>query len=270
VGAANLVSGVFQGIPVGGGLSGSAANEAAGAKSQVSTATTSVIVVLTLLFLMPLFANLPDAVLAAIVIEAVRGLVDVRETVRYVRLRNGVVPHLAAILGVLTLGVLQGMLVAVVLTVALLLRSLARPRVPELGRLPGTRIYVAVTGHPDASRLFGLRILRPDGPLMFANAGVVRDRLLEAARLEPRPRQLLVNLEATADLDVTANDMLADAQAELARDGVELALTRVRGRVQGFLERSGAMDRIGRDRVFRSQTDAVRAYEARHVGGVGA
>jgi MFS superfamily sulfate permease-like transporter len=265
VGAANLVSGLFQGIPVGGGLSGSAANEAAGARSQVSTAVTSVLVVLTLLFLMPLFSNLPDAVLAAIVIEAVRGLVDVRETARYLRLRNGVVPHVGAILGVLVLGVLPGMLLAIVLTIALLLRRLARPRVPELGRIGGTHVFVSVTGHPDAVRTPGLRILRPEGPLMFANAGEVRGRILDAARQEPRPVQVLVNLEATADIDVTAADMLSDVQAELERSGIELALTRVRGRVQWFLERSGALARIGATRVFRSQNDAVEAFEARRA-----
>jgi MFS superfamily sulfate permease-like transporter len=264
LGAANLASGLFQGITVGGGLSGSAANDAAGARTPLATLVTSGVVVLTLLFLLPLFAGLPDAVLGAIVVVAVLPLLDVKEMHRYAGLPQALLPHLTALFGVLVLGVLGGMILAVVLTFVLLVRDLARPRISMLGRVPGSRTVVALDHHEEARPIPGLVILRPEGRLFYGNAERIRERLLAVARAEPRPRQVLLNLEATPSLGVTANDMLDRAAQDLGRLGVEMALTRVHDDVLGYMRLSGLLARLGESRVTVSLTDAVDRFLHAH------
>jgi high affinity sulfate transporter 1 len=264
LGACNVASGLFRGICVGGGLSASAANDAAGARSPVSVLTAAGVIVLTLVLLMPVFALLPEAVLAAIVIDAVRRLVDVRELARYVRLRSGVIPHLTAALGVLAVGVLPGMLIAVLVSIVLLLRVLSRPAVVELGRVGRSRVFVPL-GTADVAPVPGLVILRPEGPLFFANVDGVRNRVREALAAEPRPRQVLLNLGASPVLGVVSHDLVEQLRDELSREGVELALARVTPQVEGFLRRSGLSERLGPDRVFTSQNDAVDAFLRRHA-----
>ncbi len=263
LGAANVASGLFHGIGVGGGLSASAANDAAGARSPLSLLTAAGVIILTLLVLMPLFALLPQAVLAAVVIDAVRRLVDVKELARYVRLRSGVIPHLTAAVGVVVLGVLPGMLIAVVVSLVLLLRFLSRPTVSELGRIGDSRVFVPLESEERVAAVPGLTILRPEGPIFFANADRVRDRVREALRVTPAPRQVLLNLGATPLLGVVSHDLLAQLEATLSGAGVELALCRVTPEVQAFLKRAGLYDRLGPQRVFASQNDAVESFLAR-------
>jgi high affinity sulfate transporter 1 len=261
LGAANVASGLFQGIAVGGGLSASAANERAGARSPASVLTAAAVVVLTLLFLMPLFSHLPHAVLAAIVIDAVRRMVDVRELARYVRLHSGALLHVTAAVGVLVLGVLQGMLLAVVLSIVLLLRVLSRLEIVALGRLRDTRVFLPVGTRPEVETVPGLLILRPEGPIFFANASRLRDRVRAALADEPRPRQVLLNLGASPVLGVAGHDLILQLHAELSRESVELALARVTPQAVDFLRRDGLLATLGEHRVFASQNDAVDAFE---------
>jgi high affinity sulfate transporter 1 len=260
LGVANVGSGLFQGICVGGGLSATAANDAAGARSGASVLTASAVILLTLLFLMPVFALLPQAVLAAIVIDAVRRLVDVKELLRYVHLRSGVIPHLTAAIGVLTLGVLPGMLIAVLVSIVLLLRLLARPDVSELGRVAGSRVYEPLESDAEAAPIPGLTILRPEGQLLFVNVDRVRERIRSALQAPEPPKQVLLNLSASPVIGIGAHDALAQFHDDLAKGGVELALTRVTTPVRTMLERSGLLARIGPERVFASQNEAVEAY----------
>jgi sulfate permease, SulP family len=270
LGGANVASGLLQGICVGGGLSASAANDAAGARSAASAICASGVIVLTLLFLMPVFALLPQAVLAAIVIEAVRRLVDAKELARYVRLRSGVLPHLTAAVGVLALGVLPGMLLAVLVSIVLLLRTLARPDVTELGRVRGQRHLAPLDGADGAERVPGLTVLRPEGQLFFGNVDRLRTRV-RGIVTDPHPeRQVLLNLSASPVLGVASLDALAQVHEDLERRGVELALARVTPAVRAFLARSGLLARIGEGRVFESQTVAVEAFLRRHGGAGGA
>jgi high affinity sulfate transporter 1 len=263
LGAANVASGLFHGICVGGGLSASAANDAAGARSSAAVLAACAVIVLTLLFLMPVFALLPAAVLAAIVVDAVRRLVDVKELARYVRLRSGVLPHLTAAVGVLAIGVLPGMLLAVLVSIVLLLRHLSRPAVSELGRVGTSRAF-APLGEEDAVAIPGLSILRPEGPIFFANADRVRERVREELQEGRPPRQVLLDLGASPVIGVASNDALAQLHGDLEREGVELALTRVGPAAEAFLRRSGLLDRLGPDRVFASRNDAVAAFLRRH------
>jgi len=263
LGVANVASGLFRGICVGGGLSATAANDAAGARTSASAITASVVIVLTLLFLMPVFALLPSAVLAAIVIDAVKKLVDVKELARYVRARSGVLPHLTAAVGVLALGVLPGMLIAVLLSIVLLLRTLSTPTVLELGRVGDSHVFAALASGENVAAIPGLVILRPEGPLFFANTDRIRDVVREAIQRDAKPKQVLVNLGASPVFGIAASDALLQIRDDLEREGVELSLARVTPEAKAFLARSGALARLGEDRVFASQNDAVDAYLAR-------
>jgi MFS superfamily sulfate permease-like transporter len=157
------------------------------------------------------------------------------------------------------------MLVAVLVSIVLLLRLLSRPEVSELGRVGDSRVF-APLGDEGVAPVEGLTILRPEGPLFFANADRVRDRVREALRAERPPRQVLLNLGATPTLGVVTHDLLAQLFDELSRAGVDLALARVTGDVEDFLRRSGLLARLGPERVFASQNDAVEAYLRRHGG----
>ena len=198
MGLANLASGITQGIIVGGGMSGTAANAAGGARSQLSSITAALISVLTLLFLMPLFQNLPEAALGAIVIHAVWHLADVKEMRRLASLKTGSIwVALTAIAAVLVLGVLKGLILAMCLTLAALLKKVSAPLDSVLGRLPGTGTFVDLALHSEAESIPGLLILRPNGLLFFANANRFSNRLRAAIKNAPGPiREVILNLEA--------------------------------------------------------------------------
>jgi anti-anti-sigma factor len=218
---------------------------------------------------MPVFALLPEAVLAAVVIDAVRRLVDLKELARYVRLRSGVLAHLTAAVGVLAVGVLPGMLIAVIVSLVLLLRVLSRPEVAVLGRVGDSRVFVPMGSEDDVAPVPGLTILRPQGPIFFANVDRIRDAVREARGGESPPRQILLNLGATPVLGIASHDLLAQLHEELSAAGVELVLARVTPEVEEFLRRSGLLSRLGPERIFSSQNDAVEAFLHRHGGGAG-
>jgi MFS superfamily sulfate permease-like transporter len=261
IGAANLASGLSQGIIVGGGMSGTAANAAGGARTQISAIASSLVVVLTLLFLMPLFQSLPEAVLGAIVIHAVWHLLDVREMQRLARLGMGSIwVALTAIVGVLILGVLNGLVLAMCLTLAVLLEKLSAPRLSVLGKLPGTGAFVDVDVHHEAECVPGLLIIRPDGILFFANANRVRNELRTAIIEASRPiGRVVLNLEASPEIDLTWMDMLDQLRSELNEDGIALSLARVADPVRDLLHRSGFLERLGENNLFWNVHAAVDA-----------
>ena len=261
MGLANLASGFTQGIVVGGGMSGTAANAAGGARSQLSGITTALISVLTLLFLMPLFQSLPEAVLGAIVVHAVWHLADVKEMRRLASLKTGSIwAALTAIAGVLVLGVLKGLILAMCLTLVALLKKVAAPQDSVLGRLPGTGTFVDVARYPQAEAIAGLLIFRPNGLLFFANANRFCGRLRAAINDASGPiREVILNLEASPEIDVTVLDALEELRSELNEDGIKLAFARTSDSVRGLLERSGFLERLGEGNVFWGVDSAVDA-----------
>ena len=259
LGVANLASGFTQGIIVGGGMSGTAANAAGGAKTQLSAITASGVSILTLLFLMPLFRNLPEAVLGAIVVHAVWHLADVKEMRRLAGLKTGSIWAAAtAIVGVLAIGVLRGLILAMCLTLIALLKKVSAPQDSILGRLPGTGNFVDVTRYSQAQLIPGLLIFRPDGVLFFANANRFSTRLRAAIKDAVTPvRDVILNLEASPEIDVTVLDMLDQLRTELSSDGIRLALARISDPVRALLARSGFLERLGEGNVFWGVDSAV-------------
>jgi MFS superfamily sulfate permease-like transporter len=226
----------------------------------MSTITTGLIFVLTLLFLMPLFQNLPEAVLGAIVIHAVWHLADVKEMRRLASLRTGSIwAALAALTGVLTLGVLRGLILAMCLTLAALLKKVSAPQVSVLGKLPGTGTFVDMGRHPQAEPIPGLLIFRPNGLLFFANASRFSGGLRSAIQGTGPIHHVVLNMQASPEIDVTVLDILEELRNELNESGIGLALARISDPVRVLLSRSGFLDRLGESNVFWGVDNAVEA-----------
>jgi SulP family sulfate permease len=261
MGMANLTSGLFGGMIVGGGMSGTATNDSAGARTQLSTITASLSVGLTLAFLLPLFRNLPEAVLGAIVVHAVAHLADVGTLKYYAKLRTGSIwAALVALVGVLQMGILKGLIFAVGLTLIALMHKLSSPQDSVLGRLPGSENFVDVGRYPEAEQIRGLLIFRPNGILFFANANRVHSRLRELVKATgPSLRVVIINLEASPAIDVTCLEMFARLQGELRELGIDFYFARVADPVRDLFKRSGFVEEL-EGRLFRGVDSAVNAY----------
>jgi len=248
LGAANLGAGLFRGFPIGASLSKSAAADAAGGRSQVAGLVAAASTALVALFLTPLFENLPEAALGAIVIVAVSGMFKVKELQRLYALRHTDFWLAAiALFGVLTFEeVLYGLLVAVLASLLALVIRTRRPQISRLGRLPGTLEFKNVDRHPDALIPSGLMILRPDEAIFFANAESLRESIRDLVETaDPPVDTVLLDLGLTNELDIPGVEMLMDLQSELATNNVELRLCEVYGPVHDLLIRSGAIETIG-------------------------
>jgi high affinity sulfate transporter 1 len=266
LGAANLSTGLFGGFTTDASLSQTATAEAAGAKSQVASIVTAALILATAVFLAPAFANLPNAVLGAIVIAASLSLMDVKEMRRYwAWRRTDFLIALVALVGVVMTTVLVGLVIAVLLSVAFLLYRASRPYVATLGQMPGYRAtFGDLLRHPDAQPIPGLLVVRIDAPLYFFNANVARTQIRDLLRArQPAPHGLLIDLAATADLDVTTTDMLFDLVNELQAASIEVLIAQVKSSVRDRLRRTGLLAKIGEDRLYLSIGSAVTDFQRR-------
>ncbi len=267
LGAANINAGLFQGFTVDASLSSTATADEAGERTQLSSIVTAVLIIITLLVLAPLFYNLPNAVLGAIVIASVIGLMDVAELKRfYGSNRVDFVLAMVAMFGVLTTDVLTGLLIAVFLSLLIILYRASRPHLAVLGEVPGqVATYGDVARHPENAQVPGLLIVRLDAPLYFLNANVARGQILGLVTAsQPPPRAILFDLGASADLDVASLDMLKNLVRELEEAGVDVLLAEVRGRVRDRLRKANVMADIGENRIYQSVPAAVHDFEQRN------
>ncbi|MDH3683242.1 MAG: SulP family inorganic anion transporter, partial [Acidimicrobiia bacterium] len=259
-GMSNLGSGMFQGIPVSTSLSASSLNDESGAKTPVASLTTGVLIVLTLLILAPLFSDLPKAVLAALIIDAVVfGMMDVAEMKR-LRLvaRVDFWIAVAAILGVLSAGVLAGVIIGVVLSLGWLVYIAVNPRMPVLGRRPGTQVFRSLDNYPDGESYPGLLVLRFDAGLFFATSDALEDRLRELAQdADPRFDTVVISFEGVDFIDSQGADKLAELLDLAEAYGAELRLARVKPDVLDLLDRAGVLERLGDDKIFGNVYNAV-------------
>lgn len=263
VGSANVLSGFFQGFITGGGASQSAANDRAGAQSQLVSLLVSVLTALTAIALLPLFRDLPQAVLGAIVISAVLSFLNVKALVRVAQLRrDGFFAALVALVGVLILGVLPGLLIAVALSVLVLLSRVAKPAGSLLGRVRGTAAYADLKADAEAGALPGVLIYRLDAPLMFVNAKLLRQDVRDRLKAEPEPvRIVILDLSFSADLDIESIDVLESLREELKETGVELWLGNVHRGVREKLTLPVLAGSLGTVPVYQSLDAAALAAE---------
>ncbi len=266
MGTANLGAGAFQGFSIGASLSKSAAADAAGGRSQVAGVIAAAATVLVALFLTPLFENLPEAALGAIVIVAVSGMFKLGELQRLHRLRRtDFWLAMIALIGVLTFEeILFGLLIAVFASLLALILRTRQPRISELGRLPGTLEFRSLISHPEGVHPSGLMILRPDEGIFFANAASLREAIRDRVESAEEPiTALLLDLELTNDLDVPGAEMLEELAAELSGIEVELMLASVYQPVRDLLAASGALEAMGDDKVYPNVPTAVLAFDER-------
>ncbi len=257
LGVSNLGAGLLQGFTVDASLSRSAVADSSGVKSQLSNLILFGFLIVTMLFLMPLFHDLPEAVLGAIVIAAVAHLVDVGALRRLRRTdRTDFIVAILCFAGVLVFGLLIGLAISVVLSLLALVYRAYRPSYAVLGRAPGAvddeRLrYRGIEDHPDVQTFSGLVILRVDGELFFANARWFRDTVRALVREQTSPvRELLVHAGAVPHLDTTAATMLKGLIGELHEEGVELAFARATTGLMHDLQRNGLVKLVGDEHFF--------------------
>ncbi len=260
LGASNVGSGLFGGFVVDASFSQSATGEASGNRTQVSSLITAGLVLATAIFLAPLFKNLPMAVLSAIVISSVLGLVDLGQLRRYLAWRRtDFLLAMTALAGVVLTTALTGMAIAVALSLLAILYQASRPYIAILGRIPGDPpVFGDTDRHATAEPVEDFLVLRPNVPLTFVNADVAKDQVtaLIAAR-SSEPHAVILDIGATADLDVATIDMLTLLSSDLGKRAIELRLAQVRGSVRDRMRRSGLMTIIGEDQCYLSVDIAV-------------
>ncbi|MEN2789408.1 SulP family inorganic anion transporter [Sphingomonas oligophenolica] len=255
LGLANLASALVQGMPVAAGFSAGSASEAAGAASRWTGVVAALGLAALAFAATPLIAYLPRPVLAAVVIAALTHALNLAPLMRLWRLDRDQYVGIAAALGVLLFGVLDGMLLAIALSVIALIRRLATPPLIQLGRLGDSHDYVDVERHPEAVAPPGIAIWRPAEPLFFANAEQVLGSVEQKVRAQPGLRAVVLSLEESFDLDSTALDALIEFDTRLRKSGMTLHLARVHDRARDLLGAAGPDDIVSRS--FYSVDDAV-------------
>ncbi len=259
LGAANVAAGLFGGYPVTGGFSRTAVNDAAGARTPLASIVTAGIVLVTIAFLTPLLASLPNAALGAIIIMAVVGLIDVAEMRHIAKVKPTDLISLAiAFLATLVLGIEIGIGVAVIVSMLVVFARMSMPHSAVLGHVPGTTSYRNVDRFPEAETIEGIRIVRVDAALSFVNANQVKKLLVsQSFGADGLPvRALVVDASGINDIDATGVEALHEVLVETKDLGVPMHLTDVKGPVRDVLRRAGIWDDLGL-RVHASTHDAV-------------
>ena len=253
IGAANLAAALGQGYPVAGGLSQSAVNDKAGARTPLALVFASITLALCLVFLTGLLENLPKAVLAAVVMTAIAGLLDFPALLRMWRIsRLDFFAAAIALVGVLLLGILHGILLAALASILMLLASVSRPHVAFLGRVPGTCSYSDLARHPENEVLQGVIAFRPEASLIYVNADAVLESVLKRLRAAgPSEIRLMVcDLSASPYVDLAGSRMLHELHSELTAGGITLRIVGAHGwvrdllRAEGIGEKAGGVDRL--------------------------
>ena len=257
LGVCNVLAGLLQGMPVGAGFSATTANAAAGAVSRKAGAVALVVVLAVVLFALPAIQYLPRPVLAVAVISALWHALSPQPMVLVWRLGRDRVLLVFAVLAVLFLGVLDGMLVAIGLSVLSALRRFSQPVLHELGALGATRNYVDLQAQHGATAVPGVLILRPEEPLFFGSAERVMGQVLQQVQGRTDIATVILSLEESADLDSTAVDCLHELDQSLAKLGLVLVLARVKTTVRDLLERSDRLRTGLSQRMHWSVADAV-------------
>ena len=263
MGAANVGSGLFQGITIDMSLSNTASGEAAGERTQLSSLVSSGVILAVVVFLAPLLRNLPSAVLGGIVLSSILGLFNVEEFKRYyAQRRTDFILACTALAGVALSDVMTGLMLAVFLSLVMLLYRASRPYIAILGQRTSGE-FGDLERHPDSQRIPGLVILRLDAPLYFFNANVARTQIQAQAADDPPPQAILLDLGASADLDIGTADMLRDLCSDLRTNQIDLLFVQVRGSVYDRMDKTGLLKHIGEDHLYVSIPAAVAAFQAR-------
>lgn len=266
LGLGNVIGSLFQCFPTAGGLSRTAVNAQAGARTNLAGLVSAAFIVLTLLWLTPLFQALPSAILASVIMVAVIGLIDWRAPIRLWFADKGDFFRLWATFGVtLFVGVMPGIAAGVLLSLISVIYRSAQPHIAVLGRIPGTRNYRNIDRFPDAEIHPEILAMRLDAQLYFANASYFSDRVrAEVARKGPQLRMLLIDAEAINFLDSTGADSLRQLALDLKAKGILLYISGAKGPVRDALHRNGLIQVLGKRAIYVHASEAIEAWERAH------
>jgi sulfate permease, SulP family len=257
LGLANVVSGLFQGTPVGAGYSGTSANETAGAQSRWAGLLAAATVLVLVLVFLPWIERIPEPVLAAIVIHAVSKSLRPSVFRLYFKWHRDRIVVLVAVLAVILFGILNGLLIAIGVSVAILLQALTRPRLSVLGRM-GEHDYVSLERFPQALSVPDMLVLRPEVPLFFGNADPLFAQAREQVSKKPQAKLVVLSLEESPDLDSTALESLDEFRGWLAARGAQLRLARLKDSARQALMRARFPQLSGSELDYSSVDDAAR------------
>jgi len=265
LGAASIASGLFQGFPVNGSQTRSVVLDDSGAKTQMSGLISALLVIVTLLVLTPVFELLPNVALAAIVMVAGIGLFDVKEMKTLWRLqRADFILMVLTALGVIVIGMLPGILIAVVLSLLDVARRSTTPHTAVLVQVPGTDTFRDSDNVGDGEAIPGLLIYRFDAPLFFANVSVMTDQLTSLVKeADPPIEWVLIDAESIPDIDTTALQGLGELLEDLSDAGITVVFARLRQAVRDLLDAAGLIDVIGEDNIYLEVDDGVAAFNLR-------
>lgn len=269
LGVANIGGGFFSAYPVTGGFSRTAVNAQAGAKTTLASVFSAALVVLALLFLTPLFYFLPKAILAAIVLVAVFGLIDVKEFFHLWQVkRNDAYLLLLSFLVTLFVGIEEGILIGVLASLGLFIYRSTRPHTAMLGCLPGTQTYRNVERYEDAEPIPGIGILRFDASFYFANVSYFRDQIAQMMDEQENMHTLILDTSGINDMDSSADEAIHEMIRDLHEAGIRLYLAQPKGPVRDVLRASGVYTMLGEDFLPKTIHEAVVHAQAQEEAGV--
>jgi high affinity sulfate transporter 1 len=262
IGSANLLTGLFQGFPISTSSSRTAVAEQSGAKTQLTGVVAALSVLAMLLFVPGLVRNMPQSALAAIVIAASITLFDLPALRRlWSEQKSEFAQALVCILGVALVGVLEGIIIAVIVSILLFFRRAWQPHYATLGKTKDVAGYHDLERYPDGEQIPGLLMLRWDAPLFFANANIFRNMVrTQIAAASPAPIWVLITAEPITDVDSTAADMLVDLDLELNANGIHLILAEIKDPVRDKIKRYGLLDTIDRRHFYATIDVAVEEF----------
>ncbi len=271
LGTANLGAALSSGFVVCGSLSRGVVIRRAGGKTQVVSLINAGLVFLTLLFVLPLFFKLPNATLSAVVIQAMFGLLNFAYLRQLFRIdRSEFAYAMAALFGVLVLGILQGVALGVILALVLLIRRVSHPTTAVLGRLPGTDAYRDITVRSEAETIPGLLIFRFDAPIIFANAAYFAEKVRQLISDAATPvQEVLLPAQQINQLDSTGANQLERLRTEQEAKGISLSFAEVKSTLREAMHRTGLEERIGVDHIYESIHAGVQAFLQRPTPGTG-
>ncbi|MGZ5417750.1 MAG: SulP family inorganic anion transporter, partial [Nocardioides sp.] len=257
---ANVGAGLIQGMPVSTSLSASSLNEHSGARTGLASLTSGLTVLLTLLFLAPLFSDLPKPVLAALIIEAVvMGMMNLTEMRRLARVqRFDFWVAITAIIGTLVFGVLAGVMIGIALSLLWLIYVATHPDMPALGLQAGTQVFRDLEEHPEDERFPEVLPIRLDGGLFFATSDALEDRVRELIHANPGLNGIVLDCEGVNFIDSQGSAKLGDIVTLAGEAGVTLRLARLKPSVRSTLAKDGVIDLIGADKIHGNVYRAVQ------------
>lgn len=267
LGAANIASSLFKGYPVTGGFSRTAVNDQAGANTPLASIITAILIAIVLLFLTPLFYYLPNTVLAAIIMTAVFGLVDIKEIKHLNQVKRSDLAMLViTFVATLTLGIEMGILTGVAVSLLWFVVKTTRPHVAILAQIPGTDTFKNIDRVPDLKPIDDVLILRVDAQFYFGNASFLKDLIKRhVTNAETKLKAIIIEAASINQLDASADAVLHELLEELSTSNIQLYFANVKGPVMDVMQRSGFDKKLGIDHYFLNLMDAVNNEKNRQL-----